>query len=308
MKRIRFILVLVLLTGGAALATLGTRDPAVNLSSITEMWADTLRDTDQIGMRVTRVSDAEEMQTGAELARHLRNEVGGDPATENYLNAVGQIVAKNVNRHGIHYEFHLYDAPETINAFALPGGRIFVTSGMMAFVESEAEVAAILGHEISHVDLRHCIERYQYEIKLKNAGMPEAGQMVDFVHRLATFGFTHDQEADADAQGVRLSILAGYDPDAGAALFARMKKRLGETSPAAATTPAGEVRQSANEAVVTFFRSHPPSEQRSRDLNAMVARERAELKGQRFYVGKQNLLDRVAKPMREDAGEYRVFE
>ncbi|MGA7409407.1 MAG: hypothetical protein WBW33_02915 [Bryobacteraceae bacterium] len=68
MPKLRFFFVLGLLVAGAALATRGTPDPSVSLGSLTELWSDTLRDTDQIGMKVTRVSASDEMRIGAELA------------------------------------------------------------------------------------------------------------------------------------------------------------------------------------------------------------------------------------------------
>jgi len=82
---------------------------------------------------------------------------------------------------------------------------------------------------------------------------------------------------------------------------------LGERSRTLATTPAGEVAQSAGQALVSFFRSHPPSENRIRNLNAMVARERPALKGKSFYVGRQNLTERVPRSVREYPGEYRTI-
>jgi beta-barrel assembly-enhancing protease len=303
--KLQFFFILGLLGGGAALATRGTPDPSVNLRSLTELWSDTLRDTDQIGMKFTRVSAAEEMRKGAELAGRFK--ASDQPISgEAYIGAVGQAVAEHVRRHEIRYQFHLVDST-AINAFALPGGQIFVTTGMLSFVDSEAELAAVLGHEISHVDLRHCIERYQYEITSGKAGVPEAGQSLELARRLATFSFTPDQELEADAQGQRMSIEAGYDPDAAAALCLRMQARLREQSLAPATTPVGEVTQSAGEAIGSFFRSHPPSQERARDLNDMVARHRTALHGQSFYIGKENLHERVSKSQREYPQEYRTL-
>src|SRR5438309_1550737 len=74
-----------------------------------------------------------------------------DPTWTPYVNAVGQSLVPNVRRTGIAYQFHAIDSPE-VNAFAVPGGQVFVFTGMLRFLKSEAELAAILGHEISHVD------------------------------------------------------------------------------------------------------------------------------------------------------------
>jgi len=176
--RLKLVVVVVMLLGGAVLATRGTSDPDVSLSSLVELWADTLRDTDQIGMKMTRVSDGEEMKIGADLARGVADMGAEDAAGTSYVTAVAQPLLPHLRRPGIRYQFHVVDSPQ-INAFALPGGQIFVMRGLLDFVESEAELAAVLGHEVSHVDLRHCIEKYQYEAKLKKSGAPELGWLVE---------------------------------------------------------------------------------------------------------------------------------
>jgi predicted Zn-dependent protease len=304
MSWIRFGLVVALLLVGAVLATRGTSDPQVSLASLVELWSDTLRDTDQIGMKLTRVSDAEEMRIGADLARGVADLGREDADATRYVTGVAQPLLSHLRRPGIRYQVHVIDSPQ-INAFALPGGQIFVMSGLLEFVESEAELAAVLGHEMSHVDLRHCIEHYQYEAKLSKASAPELGGIVEMAHRLVTAGFSPQQELEADAQGERLSVESGYDPDAEAALFARMKTKFHEPSRVQATTPAGEVTEAAGEAMGSYFRTHPPSEERVRRLNDMLARHRAELAGRSFYVGKENLRERVPKSSHEYAAEFR---
>lgn len=289
MTRIRFFIVLGLLAAGAALATRGTADPDVSLSSVVELWSDALRDADQVGMKLTRVRDAEEMKIGSDLARGITETE--DEAATAYVKAVAQPLLAHVRRQGIHYEFHVIESPQ-INAFALPGGQIFVMRGLLDFVESEAELAAVLGHEISHVDLRHCIERYQYEAKLKKAGVPELGSMVEMAHRLATLGFSPEQELDADALGQALSVEAGYNPDAAADLFKRMQAKFHEPARTQATTPAGELAQAAGGAIGTYFRTHPPSEDRARRLTDMAAKYH---NGDSYYIGKQNLHERIAR-------------
>lgn len=305
MPRTRFYMVLASLIAGAALATRGTPDPVVSLESLTELWSDTLRDTDQIGMKVTRVSDVDEMRIGAELARGAAD-FGPVDDPQDYVNAVGKIVAQHVSRHGIHYQFRVINSA-AINAFALPGGQIFVTIGMLNFIQSEAELAAILGHEIAHVDLRHCIERYQYEAKLTKAGLKQVGQMVEIAHHLATFSFAQYQESDADAQGERMSIESGYDATAAAGLFRRMQAHFGERARSPATTPSGEVAQSVDDTLASFFRTHPRSEERTRDLDAIVAMQRSSLRGKPLYVGRRNLAERVPRSIREYPAEYQTM-
>jgi beta-barrel assembly-enhancing protease len=303
MHRISFVLVLALLAAGVVLATIGASGHPVNFGSLLSLWSDVLRDTDQIGMRLTRLSDAEEMRIGSELARFMST-FPRDAGDENYVTDVAQSLLPRVRRPGIHYQFRVIRSPQ-VNAFSLPGGQVFITTGMLATLESEAELAAVLGHEIAHVDLRHCVERYQYEYRLKKAGAPELGSMVGLAHRLATLGFSSDQELEADARGEALAIQAGYDPDAIAALFERMKARFHEPAPRAASTPAGEVAQAAAEAVGSYFRTHPPFAEREQQLAEMRARNHRELKGRSFYTGKENLRTRTARARREWGTEFR---
>src|SRR5262249_39795652 len=160
-----------------------------------------------------------------------------------------------------------------------PGGQIYVFTGLLDFLQSEAELAQILGHEISHVDLRHCVERYQYQLALKKIGVGDAAPLVELAHSLVAIGYSQDQEFEADASGERLAIDAGYDPDAAAAVFRRMKAQFGEPTREQATTPLGEAGQAVGQAIGSYFRTHPPSEDRARQLSDMVASNHRRLAG-----------------------------
>jgi beta-barrel assembly-enhancing protease len=300
------IVVVSLLLAGTTLATLGAHDGGVSLSSLRELWSDSLRDADQVGMRATRISESEEMRLGKQLAATVGNVRPQDDRDSVYVSAVGRLLLSNLRRPGIAYQFYIVESPQ-INAFALPGGQIFVTSGMLGFVESEAELAAVLGHEISHVDLRHCVERYQYEASFRKAGIPEAGWMVEMAHRLATAGFSQDQELEADAHGERLIVEAQYDPSAGPTLFARMGARMGEPHRPPADTPSGELTGAVGGALTAYFRTHPPSEERSRRLQAMLDQYRHTLAGRQFYAGRESLRQRTAGSRQEYPLEWKAL-
>src|SRR6266567_270541 len=226
MRKLRFLIILVLLLTAVIVAAIGKSDGKVGLSSLRYLWSDTARDTDQIGMRLTRLTDADEMTLGAEVSAPILAEFHEDSDASAYVTDVAQPLMAHIRRSGIRYHYHVITAGG-INAFAMPGGQIFVTSGLLEFVESEAELASVLGHEISHVDLRHCVERYQVQYRLKKAGAGALGSMVEFAHHLMMAGFKQDQESEADAQGEQLVVAASYDPDAEAGLFERMQKHLG---------------------------------------------------------------------------------
>src|SRR5690606_13798741 len=78
-----------------------------------------------------------------------------DPALQAYIDQVGQRIAANVDRREVTYQFKVIDAPATINAFALPGGYMYLYTGLLRMMENEAELASVMGHEIAHVTSKH---------------------------------------------------------------------------------------------------------------------------------------------------------
>jgi predicted Zn-dependent protease len=106
------------------------------------------------------MSEAQEVQTGQQEDAKVRKQYGvyDNPALQQYVNEVGQKLARSSHRPGLRYSFVVVDSPE-INAFALPGGYIYITRGIMAYLNSEAELAGVLGHEIGHVTARHSVQQ-----------------------------------------------------------------------------------------------------------------------------------------------------
>lgn len=212
----------------------------------------------------------------------------------------------HIRRQGIRYEFHVIESPH-VNAVALPGGQVFILTGMLEFLQSEAELAAILGHEISHVDLRHCVERYQYELALQRVGLQAAGRLAELGRRLIAGGYTKYQELEADAHGLRVSIEAGYAPAAGAAVFERLKRRRGDQTPPKSATPVAELAQTLEQAVSSYSRSHPLSDERMRRMDALVAKNRGRLSGREFYIGAENYRQRVPRTQQEFPSERQAL-
>ena len=305
-QRYRFMWVLLILVVSGALVAIGEVDQSVNLSSVLEVWSDVLRDADQFGFKLTRVSDQEEMEVGKKIASSITVQRRENHEWVPYVSAVGETLLPHIRRRGIRYEFHVIESSQ-INAFALPGGQIFVMTGMLQFLQSEAELAAILGHEISHVDLRHCIERFQYELALKKVGAGKLGQLAEIGRQLLTAGYNKYQEFEADEQGVRLSIQAGYNPEAGAVVFNRLKPMAGERTRPEAKTPAGEVVQALDEAMGSYLRSHPSSDERMRRLKGLIVKNRERLSERDIYEGIENYRRRVPRTQEEFPGERHRF-
>ncbi len=306
MKNMRLVIILAALAGGAILGALGQPDRRVSLASVIDLWTDAVRDADQIPMQATRSSDAEEMQLGDDIAKEVLAVNQEDPALSIYVTGVAAKLLPKVDRPGIRYKFHVIESP-AINAFAIPGGHVFVNRGLIDFVDSEAQLAAVLGHEISHVDYRHCIERYQYEVKMKKLGVPEAGWVLAFARQVVTLGFSPKQELDADAHGEMLATQAGYNPNAAATLFWKMQKAFNEAPRSSPNTPDAEAVSTVAGGLTDFFRSHPPSQDRAEAMNNIVTHNNTRLTGRRFYDGVKNLHQRLPWSQKEFPDEFRQF-
>lgn len=275
MKR-RVVLAALLISGGIALFCLqrsGATAP-VTPRPLLYLVADSERDAERIPLALTRVSDAEEVQAGERLAR----EEGLVPRPLNastlditeYLNNVGRAVASHVQRREIPYQFYLRDDPYWINACALPGGYIIVGRGLLNLMESEDELAAVLGHEITHVDDRHAIERLQYELASRKLGLEGIYQLGRPAEEIFQAGYTKEQELEADRGGLELAVDAGYSPGGIIKLMERFEKMEAQSQPRPPGTPIGEIARLPYGALEEYFRSHPPAAERIAALQTEI--------------------------------------
>jgi predicted Zn-dependent protease len=161
------------------------------------------------------VTDADEIRAGAILAakyRELRGLAPTPQATkiEVYLQQVGDRVAAHAQRH-LPYRFYFDPAPGFRSAVALPGGPVFVGGGILAYMDSEDQLAGVLGHEIEHIELRHCRGRLAEEMAKEHLAVADLRDL-----KLDPFfpGYGHDGEFAADREGVKLAMEAGYSAQA----------------------------------------------------------------------------------------------
>jgi len=268
-------LVAVLLVTGSALyfAQHKKRQDAVNANAVVDMAADWQRDVTRVPMQFTRISDEQETQIGDELARRyvlVQPEQSAETrATGQYVDEVGKRVALHAKRR-LNYRFHLIADANLINAFALPGGHIFIGQGLMDQITSEDELAFVLGHELEHIDHYHAVERVQIEARLKSASLDVVAAIADIPMSLWQAGYSKDQEFEADREGLRISVAAGYSPRGAVNLTQRLTKLRREYVMHAAT-PADELSQVAIDGLTGYFRSHPLPAERLQQINEVIA-------------------------------------
>jgi predicted Zn-dependent protease len=165
--------------------------------------------------------ESQEAEIGAEADHDIIAEFGyyKDDRLQAYVGRVGAGVAATTERQDIPYRFTLLDS-NVVNAMALPGGYIYVTRGLLALLNTEGELAAVLGHELGHVNARHTAERYSQSILVgigaavlsQAVGSQEAGQIAQIGSALYLSSYSRNQESQADGLGIRYSSRAGFDP------------------------------------------------------------------------------------------------
>ena len=172
------------------------------------------------------MSEADEIELGRKSDADVRQEYGmyDLPALQQYVDRVGQRLAAKSHRPQLGYRFTVVDSPE-INAFALPGGYIYITRGLMAYLNSEAELAAVIGHEIGHVTARHSVQQYSAgmaanigitlgAILVPELRSPGAQDLFNTLGSALLSGYGREHELEADRLGAQYLARAGYDPQA----------------------------------------------------------------------------------------------
>ena len=178
------------------------------------------------------MSQEQEVAMGLQAAPEMAQQMGGlhpDPRLQNLVRSIGdQLVRQSVaGSSPYQFSFNLLRDPETVNAFALPGGPVFVTLGLLARLENEAQLAGVLGHEIGHVVARHSAEHLAKsqlaQVLVGAVGVassdeehPSRGQVAAaasaFVAQLVNLRYSRQDEIESDGLGVRLMSEAGFDP------------------------------------------------------------------------------------------------
>ncbi|GIW82787.1 MAG: hypothetical protein KatS3mg105_4594 [Gemmatales bacterium] len=200
-----------------------------------------------------------EAEVGRDLARAFTQQMELDRSeTSEWLKSLGALLAGSApSEHS--FSFELVKTAE-VNAFALPGGYIFVTAPLLQLCQGKAdEVAFVLAHEMAHVTLRHAIDRLMAESVIRAAtSLPMARgiikpSIVSLAGTLLQQGYSQDQELEADRFGIQLIRQAGFQPAASCWFFQRLQQQLG-----------------GNASLLGYFSSHPPLQLRIRQAEKLA--------------------------------------
>jgi predicted Zn-dependent protease len=222
------------------------------------------------------MSEAQELQLGQESDVQIRQEMGvyDDPELQRYVESIGLRMAQSSQRPNLPWRFTVIDSP-AVNAFALPGGYIYITRGILAYLNDESQVAGVLGHEIGHVTARHAAQQYSKATAAQlglglgaifspyaraGAGLASGGLQLLFLKH------GREDELQADRLGAEYEAKNGWDPE-GIQNMLRTLARIDEQSDRRgtpnylATHPASADRVQRIEETVATLKSAPGADQ-----------------------------------------------
>jgi predicted Zn-dependent protease len=213
------------------------------------------------------MSEAQEIELGRQMDGEVRKEMGvyADPELQRYVESVAMPLARGSERPNLPWHFTVVDEP-AVNAFALPGGYIYVTRGILPFLRDESQLAGVLGHEIGHVTARHSAQQYTKAtsagvgVTLLSIFVPEARPfqgLTETALGVLFLKYGRDDELQADALGVRYTAASGWDP-AGVAGMLRTLGRLDEAD-------------GSRRGIPNWLSTHPTPADRVEKIQAAVA-------------------------------------
>ena len=231
-------------------------------------------------------TDAQEVQLGKQFSGEIEKEMKmyPDPIVIAYIDQLGQHLANHSQRRNITYHFKVVNT-DVVNAFAVPGGYLYVNIGLIRAAENESELAGVIGHEIGHVVGKHGVKQMTRQLGLAAVAQLALGEnqskLKQMVANLAANGvlmkYSRDAERAADIYAVQEMYDAGIDPEGMATFFEKLLK----------------LQKSKPSKLQQLFSTHPPTTERIAAVRSQIARlpRKSNLKtdSQRFHQIKKRL-------------------
>ena len=220
-----------------------------------------------VSLTACSISQQQEVQMGQEYSQQVNAQlpIVSDPEANRYINVLGDQIASHTSRADLNWHFYIVDSKE-VNAFAIPGGYVYVNRGLIERTSNMDELAGVLGHEIGHVVLRHSLKQMEQQ-QGANVGITlacvltgvcnnqAAGSLINVGGTAVFARFSRQDEAEADQQGVINTVRSGISPNGMVTMFEKLL----------------EERRTQPSAVAGWFATHPLEEDRIAAVRAEIA-------------------------------------
>ena len=254
------------------------------------------------------MSESQEINTGRSEDQKVRQEYPpyNDPALQRYVSDIGQRLAKASHRANLEYRFLVVDSPQ-VNAFALPGGYVYITRGILSYLNSEAELAAVLGHEIGHVTARHSVQQVSaataanvgasiLQIFVPQVRNAAGDLLVNVLGGALLSGYGREHELEADRLGAEYLARTGYDPQAMIKVVGVLKNQ--ELFDAEVARAEGREPRAYH----GLFASHPDNDTRLQE----VVREAGKFSGAENRINREAFLKHLDRMVYADSPEQGI--
>lgn len=287
MKGFRVIFFLLLLCGVVGVSLILIKEKpqppfSRSLAPLFQELGKPVKSVDRAISRMFPIDEVDEKMLGNEIklrfADTSKPRTADEEATVRYLNSLITSLSDETRR-SFEYQVFLVDGPP--DAFAMPGGALCVTKGLMGILENEAELVAILSHEIGHIERGHLFDAARGKMlrrKIRKTSVVTYAS--DVIHMIVGLSFSKTQEDEADEYGFRMLLKKGYDPIAMSTSFEKLI--LGSVQKQGPTNPFED-----------FFTSHPYTELRIEKFRSRAKLWQQNYPNEKRYLGKKNFEDRM---------------
>lgn len=292
MKRLLFVLILMTslgIIGYVAINDNMDTPDGLSFETAFRILGQPVKTLDRSLTRVLGVNAKDERELGRILAKEFsRYQVKGYRRETHYLNQLIETLAQQYNPKNLEYNVYIMQGPP--NAFAIAGGHIVVTTGMLDMLETEAQLISILGHEKGHIDLGHCIDHMRIQAKTHQS---DVGSFFDwYFSTLVRHTFSKFQENEADQFGFNTLLGLSYDPSGMGQSFALLLKK----SPGAKNQPLNPVND--------YFKTHPSLNIRAENWLEKAKRWKKLNPNKKYYIGKWNFEQNTSRELEEIDSEW----
>jgi predicted Zn-dependent protease len=259
------------------------QDTNMSFSPLFQLLGEPAKSASTAVVSVLSIDDIDEVEFGHKISQQFYISNTRDTKTSKYLTQLLKKITVHAKRK-MNYQVFIQKSIYP-NAYALPGGTIIVTSGLLNVLQSESELVAVLAHEMGHIEQSHCLNNIKYRIAADKIGLKNIGKIVDMAsHLLIRHAYKKTQENEADVYAFELMTHTSYDPNGVYLAFKHIYDYY----------KMAERKQHQSSIIKDYFLSHPKFEDRIGQFKVKSTRWWKLNPGARRYVGKRNINEKTS--------------